>query len=307
MHAWIHHHRLYGTCCCLLLFYGCPAHCPPSPPTAWTNPCSRVRELEEELRLMDQNMKSMMCGEEEVLTVQTPPRSNSDLLPSARLTCSLSTPLSVFCLTLLPSMTSSMSFKQYLKNESGDILYCFSCQQIAWKTKSNSELIQGHMLVIRFTVLLSNPVRVVCPPLTNRVMNNSSGSVPNNKSKLESNRGCCGYVALNTSVIDVQLSCLFRRMSTVIQNVDDIGFFYQKNIQQRWQKFFSPEYCLQDFISGRVQVQQSVPIKRMAACYSLAYCCEHTVVIAKWPRSLYQHFYQHLTSLKSEKSIRGHG
>lgn len=32
----------------------------------WTNPCSRVRELEEELGLMDQNLKSMMCEEEEV-------------------------------------------------------------------------------------------------------------------------------------------------------------------------------------------------------------------------------------------------
>lgn len=44
---------------------------PLSPLTSWTNICRRVRELEEELRLMDQNLKSMLCGEEEVLTVKT--------------------------------------------------------------------------------------------------------------------------------------------------------------------------------------------------------------------------------------------
>ncbi len=48
---------------------------------------------------MDQNLKSMVCGEEEVLTVRTPPRSVSNLLPSAPLTCGLSDPLSVFSLT----------------------------------------------------------------------------------------------------------------------------------------------------------------------------------------------------------------
>lgn len=48
---------------------------PLSPLTFWTNTCRRVRELEEELRLMDQNLKSMLCGEEEVLTIKMSPGS----------------------------------------------------------------------------------------------------------------------------------------------------------------------------------------------------------------------------------------
>lgn len=122
----------YTTTACMGLVIVCyrfmaalPTH--PSPSTSWTNPFRRVRELEEELRLMDQNLKSMMCGEEEVLTVQSPPRSHSDLLPSAPLTCSLSTPLSFLSSLHLPSMTSSMSFKQFLKDRSVDSLCYFSC------------------------------------------------------------------------------------------------------------------------------------------------------------------------------------
>lgn len=160
MHAWIHNHRLYGTCCCLLLFYGWPAHCPPSPPTAWTNPCSRVRELEEELRLMDQNLKSMMCGEEEVLTVRTPPRSNSDLLPSARLTCSLSTPLSVFCLTgTYPLWHQARPSSSTYRMNLGIFYIVFLVNKSHEKPKATVNWFKGICLVIRSRG--HNKVRVV--------------------------------------------------------------------------------------------------------------------------------------------------
>lgn len=78
-----------------------------TPSTSWTNPRRRVRELEEELRLMDQNLKSMMCGEEEVLDSGL----TVSLLTSALLTCSLSAFLSVFRLTCTYSTTSCMFSK----------------------------------------------------------------------------------------------------------------------------------------------------------------------------------------------------
>lgn len=113
----------YTTITCVGLVIVCycfmAAHCPSSPLTSWTNPCRRVRELEEELRQMDQNLKSMVCGEEEVLTVtQVQGLILTCCLPSAPLACRLSAPLSVFCL-----ICSLM-----------DDLCCFSCQQIPWKS-----------------------------------------------------------------------------------------------------------------------------------------------------------------------------
>lgn len=91
----------------------------------------RVRELEEELRLMDQNLKSMVCGEEEVVTVQNPPRSNSDPLPSAPLTCKVSACFSVFCLTCTCALWYRACPSSWTKRINL-VIFCFSCQQIPW-------------------------------------------------------------------------------------------------------------------------------------------------------------------------------
>ena len=93
--------------------------------------CRRVRELEEELRLMDQNLKSMVCGEEEVVIIQNPPRSNSDLLPSAPLTCKVSACLSVFCLTCTCALWHQARPLSWTKRISL-VIFCFPCQQIPW-------------------------------------------------------------------------------------------------------------------------------------------------------------------------------
>lgn len=91
----------------------------------------RVRELEEELRLMDQNLKSMVCGEEEVVTVQNPPWSNSDPLPSAPLTCKVSACLSVFCLTCTFAQWYQACPLSWTKRINL-VIFCFPCQQIPW-------------------------------------------------------------------------------------------------------------------------------------------------------------------------------
>lgn len=93
INACVHHHCPFG-------LFSAPHPPPPSPspPTSWTNCFRRVRELEEELRLMDQNLKSMMCGEEEVEMLS--------LLLCAPLACSLSASACVCSLTC----TSSLSF-----------------------------------------------------------------------------------------------------------------------------------------------------------------------------------------------------
>lgn len=80
----------------------------PHPWCPGLTPARRMRELEEELRLMDQNLKSMVCGEEEVLAVRSPAFCSSDLQALSRFLCFLSN-LRISCVTLTTATTNNTS------------------------------------------------------------------------------------------------------------------------------------------------------------------------------------------------------
>lgn len=104
------------TACLGPVCYGCYTHCPPPPPHPWCpglTPARRMRELEEELRLMDQNLKSMVCGEEEVLAVRSPAFCSSDLQALSRFLCFLSN-LHLSSVTLITTITTTSSSTETL-------------------------------------------------------------------------------------------------------------------------------------------------------------------------------------------------
>lgn len=83
--------RMCVLCFPLCVFLLCNAMTKYPPPRhPGLTPARRVRELEKELRLMDQNLNSMVCGEEEVLTVRSPPFCSSDLQALSPFLCFLS-------------------------------------------------------------------------------------------------------------------------------------------------------------------------------------------------------------------------